>query len=323
LTLDFLEPGLAMSENAVNVYSPIALFVYNRPRHTMQVLEALSRNPEAIHSDLFIYSDGAADSSSISAVNEVRSYIRDYSGFKSILIVEHQKNNGLANSILGGVTNLLNRFGTLIVLEDDLVVSPTFLKYMNSGLDFYRNDQRVGSIHGYTYPTKESLPETFFLRGGDCWGWATWSRAWKHINLDGIQLLKELEERGLSKEFDFDGAYPYMKMLKNQIKGKNNSWAVRWHASLFLKNMLTLYPRKSLVQNIGHDGTGVHSASTNYLSVVLSDIDISIFKISISENTYARSVFKQFLWRGHSSPVAILRRAYYKLRNYLNLGARP
>ena len=188
---------------------------------------------------------------------------------------------------------------------------------MNSGLDLYRNDERVGSIHGYTYPCIEPLPDTFFLRGGDCWGWATWARAWRHINLDGSLLLRELEERDLMEAFDLEGAYPYVKMLKNQIQGNNNSWAIRWHASLFLKNMLTLYPGKSLVQNIGHDGTGIHSARTDYLMVDLCNEEVSIHRLEINESVYARSVFKKFLRKWHSSPIAILRRIYYKLREYL------
>ena len=204
-------------------FSPIALFVYNRPGHTMRTLQALSRNPEAIYSDLYIYADGAADLKSVGAVNEVRRLIRQFSGFKSISVVERAENIGLAKSILGGVTQLLERSNTLIVLEDDLVVSPTFLKYMNTGLDLYQDDERVGSIHGYTYPCEDTLPNTFFLRGGDCWGWATWARAWGHINLDGSLLLRQLEERGLTKAFDLEGAYPYVKMLKNQIHGKNDS----------------------------------------------------------------------------------------------------
>jgi hypothetical protein len=309
-------PHKPLKDN-IQLFSPIALFVYNRPEHTMRTLRALSRNPEAIHSDLYIYSDGAADLNSVSAVNEVRSLIREYSGFKSILIVEQERNVGLAKSILGGVTQLLERFSTLIILEDDLVVSPTFLKYMNSGLDLYRNDERVGSIHGYTYPCIEPLPDTFFLRGGDCWGWATWARAWRYINLDGSLLMRELEERDLTEAFDLEGAYPYVKMLKNQIQGNNDSWAIRWHASLFLKNMLTLYPGKSLVQNIGHDGTGIHSARTDYLMVDLCNEEVFIHRLVINESVYARSVFKKFLWKWHSSPIAILRRIYYKLREYL------
>jgi hypothetical protein len=299
-------------------FSPIALFVYNRPGHTMRTLQALSRNPEAIYSDLYIYSDGATDLNSVGAVNEVRRLIRQCSGFKSISIVEEEENIGLAKSILGGVTKLLHKFSTLIVLEDDLVVSPTFLKFMNAGLDLYRNDERVGSIHGYTYPCTDPLPDTFFLRGGDCWGWATWARAWKYINLDGSLLMRELEERRLTKEFDLEGAYPYVKMLKNQIQGKNDSWAIRWHASLFLKNMLTLYPGKSLVQNIGHDGTGIHSARTDYLIVDLYNEEVSIHRLIIDENVYARSAVKKFLWKWHSSPKAILRRIYYKFREYLS-----
>lgn len=293
-------------------FSPIVLFVYNRPIHTRLTLEALSRNPEAIYSDLHIYSDGPVDLNSVIDVTKVRRVIREFCGFKSISIVEQDMNIGLAQSIIGGVTELFKRYSTLIVLEDDLVVSRYFLEYMNSGLKIYKDEQRVGSIHGFTYPIQHTLPETFFLRGGDCWGWATWDRAWKKNCLDGSFLVEKMRRKNLIKSFNLDGAYPFYKMLKNQVDGKNDSWAIRWHASLFLENMLTLYPGKSLVSNIGHDGSGIHSAKTSHLDVKLCDERVVVNKIPICEDQYSRAWFKQFLWRHHSSPLAIIKRIFRK-----------
>lgn len=304
------------------IHAPVVLFVYKRPVHTALVIDSLLKNVEAKKTDLIIYSDAPKDLSAEAGVMKVRALVSNIKGFKSIRIIRRENNFGLSRSIISGVSDVLHEYGVTIVLEDDLVVSSHFLKYMNSGLNLYRNDEKVGSIHGYTYPCADPLPDTFFLRGGDCWGWATWARAWRHINLDGSLLLRELQERDLTKAFDLEGAYPYVKMLKNQIQGKNDSWAIRWHASLFLKNMLTLYPGKSLVQNIGHDGTGIHSAKTDYLIVDLYNEEVSLHRLAIDENIYARFVFKKFLWKWHSSPMAILRRMYYKLRECLSLRVR-
>jgi hypothetical protein len=144
-------------------------------------------------------------------------------GFKSISIIERPKNYGLASSIIDGVSYVVNKHGTVIVLEDDLITSEYFLRFMNDGLKIYNNDFQVASIHGYNYPVKDKLPETFFLRGADCWGWATWKRAWNIFQRDGSLLLKEILERNLQYNFDFEGAYPFTKMLKDQIAGKNGS----------------------------------------------------------------------------------------------------
>ncbi len=140
------------------------------------------------------------------------------------------------------MTEVLDRYQKVIVLEDDLVISPHFLQFMNEALDLYKKEDNVISITAYIYPVEGPLPETFFLRGADCWGWATWKRGWNLFQADGLALLKKLEEQKLERDFDFDGAYPYTQMLKDQISGKNNSWAVRWYASAFLAGKLTLYP---------------------------------------------------------------------------------
>jgi len=241
------------------VLSPIALFVYNRPGHTKQTVDALSRNLLAAESDLYIFSDGVKKESSDSRVLEVREYITSISGFKSVNRIERPSNIGLSANIISGINQLIDTHGKVIVLEDDLVTSPFFLKYMNDGLSIYENEHQVISIHGYVYPVRTELPEIFFLRGADCWGWATWKRGWDLFEPDSKILLQQILETNQSDTFDFDGSYPYTQMLKDQLEGKTNSWAVRWYASAFLNNKFTLYPGKPLISNIGGDGTGIHS----------------------------------------------------------------
>ena len=282
--------------------APIALFVYSRPDHTYQTIEALKRNSESILTDLIIFSDAAKTIKQKIAVNQVRDYASKINGFRSLTIHHRPHNFGLAKSIIEGVTEVLKIHERVIVMEDDLVTSPYFLKYMNEGLDRFLGDERVISIHGYIYPVEESLPEAFFLRGADCWGWATWRRGWEIFNQDGQFLLDELKRRDLLKAFDLNGAYSYSSMLEGQIKGLNNSWAVRWYASAFLADKLTLYPGRSLVHNIGNDNTGTHCGTSAALDADVSAMPIRLDKVSVEESEVAKTVIEHF-FRIKRSPL--------------------
>ena len=270
--------------------APIALFVYNRPGHTQQTIEALKKNELSGQSTLIIFSDGPKNESSKEEVEAVRNYLKTITGFAQIRVVEQSENLGLANSIISGVSKIVNEFGKIIVLEDDLITSPYFLKYMNDGLDLYKNNEDVVSIHGYIYPIKERLPETFFIKGADCWGWATWDRAWKIFEPDGKKLLTALKKRKSMKEFDFGGTYPFTMMLENQIMGINNSWAIRWNASAFLANKLTLYPGLSLVRNIGMDLSGANCEETNIYDSELTSRPIMVYRQEMTEDLNAKGL---------------------------------
>jgi hypothetical protein len=274
--------------------APILLFVFNRPEHLKKTVESLLKNPLAEKSDLFIYSDAAKKEKDENHVKEVREYIRKIKGTKSLNIIERDNNFGLAESIIDGVTDILRKCESAIILEDDLLLSPYFLNYMNDAMVLYKDEERVASVHGYIYPVKKEMPETFFLKGADCWGWGTWNRAWKIFEKDSKKLLTELQNKNLEYEFDLDGAANNIKMLKNQIEGKVDSWAIRWHASAFLKNMLTLYPGQSLVNNIGNDSFGTHTKSTNIYDTELAVNPVKISKIPVEENLSAREAVKEF-----------------------------
>ena len=275
-------------------YAPIALFVYNRIDHTKKTVEALQKNKLADKSELFVFSDGARGKKDESAVKDVRVYIRSITGFKNITIAESMKNKGLADSIISGVTDIINAHERIIVLEDDIVTSSYFLKYMNDALTLYENDKNIASIHGYMYPIVAKLPETFFIKGADCWGWATWKRGWDLFENDGKKLLNELKKKKLKKEFNFFGAYPYMRMLESQILGINNSWAIRWYASAFLSNRLTLYPGRSLVRNIGMDASGTHSGDTNDYDVELLEGPIRVERQETKEDAHAKRMMVDY-----------------------------
>jgi hypothetical protein len=267
------------------------------------------KNSLASESNLFIYADGAKDSTQQEAVNEVRNYIRSIQGFKQITLMERSENWGLARNIINGVTTQVNRYGKVIVLEDDLVVAPYFLQFMNDALEVYKNEPRVGHIQACDFTQDSSLPATFLIKWTGSWGWATWDRAWKHFNPNGNELLQELEERKLTHVFDFNGKYGFTRMLRRQIEGKNNSWAIRWNASLFLKDILSLNVGRSLVQNEGFDGSGTNCGGGGLYASHLYLQPLFITPISpIEENKEARQAFIRYYARTNSFWAQAIRR---------------
>jgi hypothetical protein len=282
------------------VPAPIALFAYRRPDHLEQALKALRANAEARDTLLYVFSDGAKNPAVASDVEETRRLLRGIEGFKAVEVVLRDENFGLARNLTSGISDVLRRHDTVIVVEDDICVSPFFLRFMNEALTHYRDEPRVGSISGYCYPLLGAVPETFFIRGADCWGWATWRDRWQVYNPDGRELLDQLRQRKLTRAFDFDNAMRLTQMLKDQIKGKVNSWAIRWHASCFLRDLLILYPGRSLVQNIGHDGTGTHSNETGSIyDVDMSPTPVAIGGIAIEENAVGRAALRDFFQRAY------------------------
>lgn len=291
------------------MYAPILLFVYNRPAHVRRTVEALQANLLAAESDLFVYSDAAKDDTARAAVEEVRAYVRQIRGFRSVTLTERTENWGLARSIIDGVTTQVNRFGQVIVLEDDLITAPYFLSFMNDALEAYKDDPRVGHIHACEFTQDASLPDTFLIRWTGSWGWATWARAWKHFNPDGQALLDELLARRLDYTFDFNGKYGYTRMLRRQIAGKNNSWAIRWNASLFLKGILSLNAGRSLVQNIGFDGSGTNCGNEDLYETRLYQQRLPVRALAdIEENKAARRAMSRYYQRTNSFQSKLIRR---------------
>lgn len=303
------------------MYAPITLFVYNRPTHTRQTVEALQKNALSKDSDLIIFSDAAKSESQAGAVREVRDYIMTISGFKTVSIVERETNYGLARSIIDGVTSVVNKHGRIIVLEDDLATSTYFLNFMNTALDTYQDDEKVMHISGYMFPIDNAdLPETFFLRTASCWGWATWSRAWQHLEKNSKKLLSEYTEQTINR-FNMDGAYNFWAQVEQNASGQIDTWAVFWYASVFLKGGLCLHPKFSMVNNIGHDDTGLHCGKTDAFDVQLASKPITYFERNLVEDALALIRTKTFF--SPAKPTffsrvshAIKKRFYH---NYFNL----
>jgi len=281
--------------------APIVLFCYNRLDHLKKTIISLKKNKLSKSSELIIYSDGPKNKNDEFKITNLRKYLKKIKGFKKIEIKEQITNKGLAQNVINGLDQIFLKYSSAIILEDDLLLSKNFLEYMNEALEIYRDKKKIISIHGYSYPIKFSIddPNYFFLRGADCWGWGAWSRSWKLFNQNGEYLKKKLLEKKLVKKFNFNNSFNYMKMLDDQIKGKNNSWAIRWYASAFLKNKLTLYPKNTLVKYIGLDGSGTHGSSIddkfnikNFQNINYTSIKKE--KIVIKENIKLRSKFENY-----------------------------
>jgi len=289
-----------------NNLAPIVIFAFNRPRHLKETIDYLKNNELASESNLYIYSDGANSVKDIEKVSKVRKYLKTIDGFKSINIIERKKNFGLANSIIDGVTSIVNQYGRVIVLEDDLITSPYFLNFMNDGLELYESESKVCQIMGYSYieayKDEFNLEDTYFIKGADSLGWATWKNSWRFFNNDSYELISIIEKNKLQKIIDRNNSYGFMKILNQQAQGNIDSWAIRWLASACVNNLYTLYPLKSLVFHTGNDGEG-----TNYnnkigkldpLKVPLNTTKkINILKKEVIEMENTTIAYNKFLKR--------------------------
>jgi len=241
--------------------APVILFVYNRPDHLQQTLSHLKKNEGADETVLYIYSEGPksdASDADLEALKNVRKIIHELSGFKEIIIREAAKNIGCADSIIAGITHVLAIHERAIILEDDIITHHLFLKFCNTGLEKFKDDEKVMQIGTFMFPSDSILPKTFLSRKVFGWGWATWRNAWNDLNKDTKELTKQIKNRNLEKEFDLEGAYPYLQSLEAQTAGQIDTWDISWYASIFLKGGFSLYPSNSLSQNIGLDGSGTH-----------------------------------------------------------------
>lgn len=290
-------------------YAPIALFTYNRADHTKQAVESLLKNVEAKDSDLFIFSDGPKNEKAKKGVEENREYIKTIKdgnvngngNFRSVTIIEREKNWGLANSLITGITEIVNKYGRVIVVEDDLILSPYFLQFMNEALEKYKDEDKVASISAFLNPIDCKAPETFFLRYFACWGWATWKRGWDILNKDANALLKQL--RWKKSDFNIKDSHNFYGMLYCQKVGLIDSWAVRFYASQFLAGKLQLFPGKSMATQTGTDGSGTHGTVVDhkYDKMQLSMEPIHVGDIVIEESKEMYDAFARFYCKGHKT----------------------
>ena len=263
--------------------APIALFAFNRPKHLKETIEALKFNPLASESELFVFVDGPRFESEKPVATQVRKIVSTITGFKSLVIIESKKNKGLANSIISGVTELIDKYGNVIVLEDDLISNPDFLTYMNLCLEtFYERDD-IFSISGYSPPgvVPPGYQEDVYLSYRiNSWGWATWKNRWEKVDWNVEDFNDFIKDKRQRKLFDRGGRDSSIMLLKYKKK-IINSWAIRFYYSCYKNKSYCVYPSKSLIQNIGTDGSGTHLRKTNkyYTEVGMLNLsDINSFK---------------------------------------------
>ena len=254
--------------------APVALFTYKRLEITERVIQSLRGNEEAAETELIIYSDGPKSTSDTQEVDNIRRYLGGLTGFKNIDLIYRDKNLGLAQSFIQGITETLARYEKAIFLEDDNLLSKHFLSFMNEALNYYKNNEKVICVTGYSWPLVPTPKQPFFVRGAETWSMGTWRRGWKHFCSDGNRLLSDIHKKGLVKKFRGDG-FGFYEMLQRQVRGEIDSWGVRWWASAFLKDMYCLHPHKPLCVSIGYGEDSVHCNSYGPLFRKPSDLSSS------------------------------------------------
>lgn len=273
--------------------APIILFVYKRPEHTRKVIDALLNNEEALDSDLIVFCDGAKGEDDWEAVNLVRKIVDNITGFRRVIKHYSSRNKGLANSVMDGVTLVMKQYGRAIIVEDDLVVSPYFLRYMNTALNKYETEKKVFGIGGHIeYSDKmKDLPDSFFLNNGTCWTWATWEDRWNYLDRECVGWEKLKSDRNLRYQFDYHGTIGRSKMMMQNRQGLIDSWAIRFDWARFINDGIFLFPKMKLASNIGFDGSGTHCGVSENLPEEVLQVPIVYYPddievVSKIEKTY-------------------------------------
>lgn len=300
--------------------APIVIFSYDRPDHLSKVLTALAKNDLADQSVLYIYCDGAKDTASEEQRERIvrnREVAHAATGFKELHVIERPKNIGLKDNIVGAVTEIVNQYGRIITLEDDIITSVGFLKYMNDALECYKDEERVMHISSYMWPHRWPLPETFFYEvpypGG---GWATWKRAWSHYSDDAHELYEYWHTRW--DEFNkFGGNYLQRQLVANH-NGTMRTWFIKWHAVMLRMGGLTLYPRQSLTNNIGFDSLATNCYESHAFDIPVLAECIHVVPKRICESRLGAHeiyAFYQGRWYNKRRREAL----FYKIKKILHI----
>ena len=273
----------------------VVVLAFNRPDHVKRLMGTLEQNAEFPELPILAFVDGPRNEHDQWLIEEVVNVLT--TARPDALVIQQTSNLGVAKSVTGAVTAALDSYDRVIVVEDDLEVSPYFLRFMTEGLETYEKDPRVISIHGYTIPMKNIPTSTYFLRGSDCWGWATWRRAWKHYRNDAGQMIRELRDNDPKNGFTFSRSSNHLELLQLADAGEIDSWAIRWHAATYLWGGLTLHPSRTLVRNGGMDGSGRHSGSTEIYDSELADGPIRVEEGPAEPCALAYREYKKFYRR--------------------------
>jgi acetyltransferase-like isoleucine patch superfamily enzyme len=300
--------------------APVVITAFKRPHHLKATLEALSRNELADRSELFIFCDGPklySTQQDLEMIQQTREVAKARKWCGQVTVFESEHNNGLVRSFLKAINFGIGHAGRVIVLEDDQETSVGFLKYMNEALELYKNDEQVMHVSGYMYPADfRADTDTFFLNVQSCPGWGTWERAWKHYRHDASALCEEVRRHpGGVAAFDIVWSKWFTQLEKN-VSSPGYSFAVRWYATCYLRKGLSLFPRQSLVRNIGIDGSGEHCQPSTMYDVTPADY-VPVARQEIVENTSIREAIGRHYEKYHRRPSAGLKQYFRKLKGLL------
>lgn len=286
--------------------APVVVFTYNRLDTVVSLINSLKQNLLSKDTEIIIFSDYPKNENIFPDVIQVRKFLKTIDGFKSVKIVERNQNYGLAKNIIEGVTEIINKHGSIIVLEDDLVVSKNFLSFMNQALEFYKDDDNIFSISGFTWNLKtiQNLDDDVYLSyRPSSWGWGTWKNQWKNIDWNVSDFNDFMQNKGEKQKFNRGGA-DMTRMLNDYVKGKNNSWAIRWAYAMYKQNKYCIYPKISKIQNIGFGESATHCKGTHIHKTKLDTSNQGTFKFNhdlivekniINEFKYQNSYINKFL----------------------------
>lgn len=302
--------------------APIVLFVYNRPRHTEQTLIALMNNDLSKDSILYIYADGpkaGASQTDLDNIAEVRALIKSQQWCGEVHIIESDRNKGLADSIVKGVTETVDKYGKVIVVEDDIETSVGFLTYMNDALNLHENNEKIMSVAGFMFPIEaDGLPHAFCFDAGTCWGWATWKRAWKYFDADIQRVYDRLESENVDwRKFNALQGTSYQEQLMYNVRGTLKTWAVKWQAAIYLNKGTVLHPRQSLVKNLGFDGSGMNCDDNEvYRKMLIADY-IKVEPLKKMYNQEAHKRLKEY-FQTPTDRLYRLKRIVWKIQRAMN-----
>ncbi|MFN3998120.1 glycosyltransferase [Algoriphagus sp.] len=294
--------------------APIVLFTYNRLSETIRTIEALQNNFLSKESDLFVFSDGSKGEAGNAKVNDVRKYLKTITGFRKIKIYESYLNKGLANSIIYGVTRIINIYGKVIVMEDDLVTSPNFLDFMNQALNFYENDSNIVSISGYTLdlPSLSGNKDFYFGYRASSWGWGTWKKSWENIDWDMSSYEIFINDPKQKRRFRLGGS-DMVSMLTGQKNNEVDSWAIRFCFHQFNNNLKTVYPSVSKIKSIGFSKNATNTLSSRRFDTPLDITNKRKFKFELF------SMMDDKLVKEFKSKFSIKNRIWDKFGLFFNL----
>ncbi len=288
-------------------YSPVILFVYNRPRHTRRTIKALVKNHGSDKTDLIVFSDAAKSEKDNNAVESVRKLLKKISGFKSVSVVLRPCNYACRRNMVEGITLVSKKYSQFIVMEDDTLPGPYFLDFMNKALKIYKDNKKVWHIAGWNYPIKTSdMADTFLCQLMNCWGWATWSDRWSNFQMDPDKLISEFSNDDIDK-FDLNipsGGF-WGQVLAHKAGTLPEAWDIYWYATIFRRNGLCLSPSKSLVKSIGNDGSGFNHSDVSIYNIPLPKHRVTNFEVNDYSNKEGLSRVRQFIQVNKKKPFFI------------------